>query len=73
MFSKNYLTELASEVFGWLLGGALAALALDKLDVTQMADVGIWKTAVVAGVLGVLKGLAGRFIGDKDTVSWRRG
>lgn len=72
MVSKNYLSELAADVVGMFLGGALAALALDQLDVVAMADLGIWKAAAVAGALGVLKGLAGRFIGDPDTTDWRR-
>lgn len=70
--SKPYLIELAQDVIGWFIGGAVGAMLLDTFDVNELGNVDVWKAAAGMGVLGVLKGLAGRFIGDPDTTSWRR-
>jgi hypothetical protein len=59
-----YARSLARVALGWFLAGAVGSLLASGGD---YASKGVWLAALGAGVVGVLKGFAARFVGDPDT------
>lgn len=59
-----YLKSLAETALGFFLGGVAAVAAVPGADLTSWAT---WRAALAAGALGVLKGVASRYVGSKDT------
>lgn len=58
-----YLRSLIETALGWFAGGAVAVLTLPGTDLSTAS---VWRAAALAGAAGVLKGLAARYVGDRD-------
>lgn len=50
----------------WFVGGAVAVLAVPGINVW---DLKVWQAALAGGILGVVKGLAARKVGDPATAN----
>lgn len=60
----EYLKSLAEEALGWFVGGAVAVLV--TVPAAGLDDAVVWKGAALAGVAGVVKGLASKFRNDPE-------
>lgn len=58
-----YLKSLIETALGWFAGGAVAVLTLPGTDLSSAA---VWRAAALAGAVGVVKGVAARYVGDRD-------
>lgn len=65
---RTYLISLGMTAAGWFLAGAAAVLSLPGQD---LASAAVWRAAALSGALGVVKGLAARHVGSKDSAGFR--
>lgn len=63
-----YLRSLLETVGGFFLGGAVAVLTVPGVDPTSWVTL---RAALIGGALGVVKGLAARYVGSRDTAELR--
>lgn len=61
-----YLRSLLGVAAAWFVGGAVAVLAVPGINVW---DLKVWQAALAGGILGVVKGLAARKVGDPATAN----
>ena len=70
--TKEYMQDLALEVGGAFLGGALVVLTAAGTD---FASLSVWQSAAIAGgsaALVTVKCLLARLVGDKESTRLRR-
>lgn len=63
---KTYLLDAAERVAATFAAGMLAVVGTTGQDLT---DGSVWIGGALAGALSVLKALAARYTGDKDSAS----
>jgi hypothetical protein len=65
--TKTYVLDLLERVVMTFLGAAVAAVGTDAADWTNLSTLQAAGVAGAAAVLALLKGLAARYIGDKES------
>lgn len=66
---NTFVKDLAERVIASALGGFLAVVSLDGLDILHTDWKGALAAAAGAAIVSVLKGLAARFIGNPSSAS----